>query len=42
MNVLNKIKDLTPNLEQLLDHQSTMIGLFTNKGALNKNCAEIN
>lgn len=42
MEVLNKLKDLTPNLEQLLDHQNTMLGLFINKGEVNNNCAEVN
>lgn len=43
LNVLNKIQDLTPNLEQLLDHQRCLVDLFTTGNlAVNKNCAEIN
>jgi predicted nucleic acid-binding Zn-ribbon protein len=43
LNVLNKIQELTPNLEKLLDHQRCLVDLFTTENlAVNKNCAEIN
>ena len=46
LNVLNKLQDLAPNLEKLLDHQKILVELFTlgeqSGFQVNKNCAEIN
>ena len=43
LNVLNKVQELTPNLEKLLDHQRCLVDLFTIENlVVNKNCAEIN
>jgi len=42
--VLEKLRDLSPNLEKLLEHQKILVELFTtgNDRSINKNCAEIN
>ena len=47
LNVLSKIQELAPNLTKLLEHQRSLLELFTvnNQHAtfqINKNCAEIN
>ena len=47
LNVLSKIQELAPNLTKLLEHQRSLLELFTVNTQhatfqINKNCAEIN
>lgn len=44
LSILSKVQDLSPALEKLLEHQQTLLDLFTvnETYVVNKNCAEIN
>jgi len=45
LDLLEKVRELSLNLDQLLEHQRALVALFTVKGnysLANKNCAEIN